>query len=589
MNVQARTFKTYGKRSKRTILQPQSQVQLPVETRPFLPSPPISLQTVHTQKPPIKVQNVKTTPKKAPLRLSNSSSFCFEPRQKAKKVVTISDSSDSEHDENSLPAHQQLDLSPKHVTSLSTALSPEHASFISHAHAYSHCVTPFKLPLSPILSSARGTVGSTSFVVSTPITCRLIVDIPDDLVNTYITCKAVLDTVEKVHLEAKESLHELSLEMGKLAITSSDPGLQKLLDFGSVGDRSVLQFDDLVNKLLSDSHASLKKMGEATFSEVFILNESPAFQSDVVLKIVPFTVLNSTQDKEFPQMNGGPMTQLVDILHEMELTSELSKFSKSICENADIRQAKFVGFLKSQVVRGKFPLKLLKLWDAYDEEFESESDRPDYFDDDQLYCVLYLTHGGIDLEHWLAEMSVGKKKTPTWTMDQAIDIIVQLGHALAQAETNCQFEHRDLHWGNVLLSSSRNSDLMQCTIIDYTFSRINVKGNNRTLFRAYEDEDYFTGKGDYQFEVYRMMKQELDDDWSLFNPKTNVFWIHYIAHQFLLAAGRIKITSNTKGPGKLKVKPKTKYDSRLEDFYCSVLDDYNSVSDMIIQDPLFQQ
>ena len=49
------------------------------------------------------------------------------------------------------------------------------------------------------------------------------------------------------------------------------------------------------------------------------------------------------------------------------------------------------------------------------------------------------------------------------------------------------------------------------------------------------DADLFTGDSsvDYQFEIYRLMKKETNNDWALYKPKTNVFWIHYLLHKFL--------------------------------------------------------
>ena len=48
-----------------------------------------------------------------------------------------------------------------------------------------------------------------------------------------------------------------------------------------------------------------------------------------------------------------------------------------------------------------------------------------------------------------------------------------------------------------------------------------------------KDEDYFTGEGDYQFDVYRMMREENHGEWNKFHPKNNLFWIHYLVDKFI--------------------------------------------------------
>jgi len=57
-----------------------------------------------------------------------------------------------------------------------------------------------------------------------------------------------------------------------------------------------------------------------------------------------------------------------------------------------------------------------------------------------------------------------------------------------------------------------------------------------TLFQDLaSDETLFSGDAevDYQFEVYRKMREETENDWSRFTPKTNVFWIHYLLDKML--------------------------------------------------------
>lgn len=49
-------------------------------------------------------------------------------------------------------------------------------------------------------------------------------------------------------------------------------------------------------------------------------------------------------------------------------------------------------------IKGKYPEKLVELWNIYDEEKRSDNDCPSIFTDDQLYIALELGHGGQDLE-----------------------------------------------------------------------------------------------------------------------------------------------------------------------------------------------
>ena len=55
-----------------------------------------------------------------------------------------------------------------------------------------------------------------------------------------------------------------------------------------------------------------------------------------------------------------------------------------------------------------------------------------------------------------------------------------------------------------------------------------------------EDEDYFNGEGDYQFDCYRIMRQETNRDWTGYYPKTNVVWLHYLAMKLLTKLPKTK-------------------------------------------------
>ena len=101
--------------------------------------------------------------------------------------------------------------------------------------------------------------------------------------------------------------------------------------------------------------------------------------------------------------------------------------------------------------------------------------------------------------------------------------VFQIIMTLAVAEEAFQFEHRDLHWGNILLQTTSTTQFLYClhgkqvtlpskgvqiTIIDYTLSRMTY--DKTSLYNDLSnDEELFLAQGDYQFEIYRMMRDVL--------------------------------------------------------------------------------
>ena len=87
--------------------------------------------------------------------------------------------------------------------------------------------------------------------------------------------------------------------------------------------------------------------------------------------------------------------------------------------------------------------------------------------------------------------------------------------ALALAEENIQFEHRDLHLGNILIKETDlkgfksnetefNFEGIQCSIIDYSLSR--MKNGKDVAFRDLDTIEWlFEGdsKIDTQYQVYK--------------------------------------------------------------------------------------
>ena len=105
--------------------------------------------------------------------------------------------------------------------------------------------------------------------------------------------------------------------------------------------------------------------------------------------------------------------------------------------------AGFVDVRGCHVFRGEYPPQLLKLWDVFNTENESENDRPDNLPNDQKFIALEFNNGGRDLEKFVFKHG-----------SQAFQAWKQVAHALAVAEEEMEFEHRDLHWGNVLVKET---------------------------------------------------------------------------------------------------------------------------------------
>ena len=120
-------------------------------------------------------------------------------------------------------------------------------------------------------------------------------------------------------------------------------------------------FDPIVqsyeSELTAYSKAEFRKVGEASYSEVFGIGS-------VVLKIVPLCDESETKagghDVESPSPSDAR-----DVLQEIAATRSMGE----LCEG-------FTKLLRTYVVRGKYPSLLLSLWDEYNDVKGSESIKP---------------------------------------------------------------------------------------------------------------------------------------------------------------------------------------------------------------------
>ncbi|XP_065653256.1 uncharacterized protein LOC136071806 isoform X3 [Hydra vulgaris] len=128
---------------------------------------------------------------------------------------------------------------------------------------------------------------------------------------------------------------------------------------------------------------------------------------------------------------------------------------------SDLEKEGVKGFLKVHKIlycKGCYPSILKDLWEKWDKDHMSENNYPN-FGDNQKYIVMETNYGGVDLEHFSVT-----------TFKQSLLILKEIITALSAAEKKLMFEHRDLHWGNVLIDNSQG--LLNVSIIDFTLSRL---------------------------------------------------------------------------------------------------------------------
>lgn len=463
------------------------------------------------------------------------------------------------------------------------------------------------------LSSRKSFLGMSSFSFPTNSGS----EVPNSVEKTMISLPTPIETSrEKLKNKLRASTSLLSLTRsdmhGSLAVAvpveqHNLSQMEKLLSLCKTP--TVMDFQSYIYR--ASTGGTISKLNEASYSEVFI-QENTKLGYSKIYKIIPFG------NEELDQ------SPIQDILQELGIAKLVMSLDG------------FVDILDVAVVRGKYPAYLLSMWDQYNDEYGSENYRPDSFSDSQLYCVIVQSNAGTDLERY---------ELDSWT--DAESVFWQTVVALAQAEERYQFEHRDLHWGNIVIADKADEELntedlmnkltitessgspvspnpsspfassfgydpgmveetrnlllarstLKITLIDYTLSRANSP-DGVVIHTRMDQPEFFRGKGDYQFDIYRFMRshvmssnvsrsssnagiedgagssntpqlltnssstsiipttpttpisREIDGtgvDWSTFCPRTNVLWLHYLADKLINHKGLKYIATTRSG------------------------------------------
>ncbi|KAH1195806.1 hypothetical protein AAZX31_19G212100 [Glycine max] len=372
--------------------------------------------------------------------------------------------------------------------------------------------------------------------------------------ETSIENGSHLQTNEKMlFAQSGEGCEDIEAGVKKLSLVSTSSSIDDdhinpfsvLLSICGQSAPSVLQ------DIFSSGSETIVKVGEGTYGEAFKIN-------NYVCKIVPF-------DGEF-RVNGEVQKRSEELLEEVLLCKTLNQLRGKDGDSDNLCSA-FIDCIEFRVCQGPYDASLIQAWEDWDLEHGSENDHPKEFPDKQCYVVFVQEHGGKDLESFAL-----------LNFDEARALLVQVTAGLAVAESAFEFEHRDLHWGNILVGRS-DSETLQFTldgktmlvkthgliisIIDFTLSRINT-GDSILYLDLSSDPDLFKGpKGDKQSETYRRMKEVTEDWWEGSCPKTNVLWLIYLVDILLMKKSFERTTKHERDLRSLK-KRLDKYDSAKE-------------------------
>ncbi|KAI7362850.1 hypothetical protein KC354_g6971 [Hortaea werneckii] len=287
------------------------------------------------------------------------------------------------------------------------------------------------------------------------------------------------------------------------------------------------------------THFDLTKIAEASFGEVYrlsLLSQLPGFSraDESVFKVIALTPPETTlpkakKDRKAAMKKAEAMSKPGDVASEVKLLQRMSSIPG------------FTNFRDVRILQGRPGEPFVQAFKAFNQAQKAKKKDLSIFPDpgkkasyseDQLWAVIEMQDAGTDLE----KLIENGECTAIWNV---WDIFWQVVLTLAKGEEGAEFEHRDLHLGNIcvrpapcptvsadsppaLESSEAQIDTkkklgftdLETTIIDYTISRCLLRSESEEDNEgiAYHDlsQDPSVFEGDsteeYQYDIYRYMR-----------------------------------------------------------------------------------
>ena len=289
---------------------------------------------------------------------------------------------------------------------------------------------------------------------------------------------------------------------------------------------------------------TIQKVGEGSYGEVYRASDST--DQTAIFKLIPLRPMKGPGSRS--------RTPIKDAVNEVKLLEKMSQVPG------------FVEFRGACILRGTMSVQLVEQWNAYKATDRSvETDDPNKkrtYPSTQLWLALEMSDAGTDLSHYEPLIAMPGFVPP----HRSWDIFWQTVKALAKAEIHAEFEHRDLHMGNICIDTTTSrilegdAKLVSCdsptpfpfdgtgvevTIIDYSLARARIS-EDLVLFNDLEEDGGMFENGHKNNTYNRMLEAVGSGKWNEYRPETNVMWLSHLLRALLQRSLKPKVRGDPK-------------------------------------------
>ena len=283
----------------------------------------------------------------------------------------------------------------------------------------------------------------------------------------------------------------------------------------------------------------IKKIGEGSFGEVYRATSSG---KTAIIKIMPLNAKKGRGSRSYTSIEAASTE--VRVLDKMQ------------------KVPGFVEFRGGCVLVGTMPQQFVSEWNEYKSSGRTveskDPNKKDTYPNTQLWLVIEMSDAGTNLnpgQYLPPGIGCGSTEGRYLSVKRTWDIFWQIVRAIAKAEIYAEFEHRDLHLGNICALDTKsmedeedltlvardgstafslNNTGVQATIIDYSLSRATVTNDQVLFFDFTKNDSLLKGQGDLQYDVYRYMADAVGQkSCREFVPVTNVMWLSHLITKLL--------------------------------------------------------